>query len=169
MMRSLHIPKICCTAQIEASPSAVKFEDVHLAIKAGCVCDSVCADMAELSAAASGSRRKCGVRFCYKRFVPQTHRPSRASPTARVHPPGRATTIVAVGSLPRRRTLRVSGPVNNWIAPSAVASNHTSRDCGESGLPATDRTRTGGPKNSRSSAINDLVSVLITAFPKSDG
>ena len=84
-------------------------------------------------------------------------------------PTGAATTIVAVGSLPRRKTFSVSGPVNNWIAPSAVASNHTSRDCGESDPPATDRTRTGGPKNSRSSAVNDLVSVLIRAFPKSDG
>ena len=51
-------------------------------------------------------------------------------------PTGAATTIVAVGSLPRRKTFSVSGPVNNWIAPSAVASNHTSRDCGESGPPA---------------------------------
>ena len=39
-------------------------------------------------------------------------------------PTGAATTIVAVGSLPRRKTFSVSGPVNNWIALGSGLEPH---------------------------------------------
>jgi hypothetical protein len=44
-------------------------------------------------------------------------------------PTGAATAIEARASRCRRRTLSVSGPVNSWTVPSAVASNHTGRGC----------------------------------------